>query len=132
MPAGPVPGTAVPGSARTPGPLSPGLPPRPGLLYLEAPAAPRTTVASAAPLSGVPVSVTLADSAQPIQVVPVGVSAAGVLVPPENASTVGWWVAGPRPGGPGRTVITGHIDSQATGLGAFAALNELRPAIRSC
>ncbi len=33
-------------------------------------------------------------------------------------------MAGPRPGGPGRAVITGHIDSPE-GLGAFAALDSL-------
>jgi hypothetical protein len=73
----------------------------------------------------VPTSIELAGSRNPIRVVPIGVSAAGVLEPPSDISTAGWWVSGPRPGTPGRAVITGHIDSTA-GLGAFAALDLLR------
>ena len=78
-----------------------------------------------APLAGVPVAVTLASGAPGIPVVPVGVSADGVLDPPSDVSTAGWWVAGPRPGGPGRTLITGHIDSRTQGVGAFAALDDV-------
>lgn len=78
----------------------------------------------AAASPSVPTSIVLAGSGNPIRVVPIGVSAAGVLEPPEDISTAGWWVSGPRPGTPGRAVITGHIDSTA-GLGAFAALDLL-------
>ncbi|MET3803142.1 hypothetical protein ABIB25_000126 [Nakamurella sp. UYEF19] len=77
-----------------------------------------------APLS-VPTSIQLAGSRNPIRVVPIGVTAEGVLEPPADISTAGWWVSGPRPGMPGRAVITGHIDSAAAGLGAFAALDLL-------
>jgi len=66
----------------------------------------------------------LGESHSRIHVVPIGVSSAGVLEPPEDISTVGWWVSGPRPGADGRAVIAGHIDSPA-GLGAFAALDLL-------
>lgn len=72
----------------------------------------------------VPAFITLGQSHSPIHVVPIGVSSAGVLEPPEDISTVGWWVSGPRPGAQGRAVIAGHIDSP-TGLGAFAALDLL-------
>lgn len=75
----------------------------------------------------VPTSIELAGSSDPIRVVPIGVSAAGVLEPPEDISTAGWWVSGPRPGMPGRAVITGHIDSAVAGLGAFAALDLVHP-----
>ncbi|MEO5832538.1 MAG: class F sortase [Nakamurella sp.] len=83
-------------------------------------------VAEGPPLAGVPVEVRLPDTGA-IPVVPIGVSADGVLDPPADIATAGWWVAGPRPGGPGRTLITGHIDSRAAGLGAFAALDALNP-----
>ncbi len=73
----------------------------------------------------VPTSIQLAGSRNPIRVVPIGVTAEGVLEPPADISTAGWWVSGPRPGMPGRAVITGHIDSAAAGLGAFAALDLL-------
>lgn len=75
----------------------------------------------------VPTSIELAGSSNPIRVIPIGVSAAGVLEPPADISVAGWWVSGPRPGMPGRAVITGHIDSAAAGLGAFAALDLLHP-----
>lgn len=88
---------------------------------------PRPTVhpSPSPPLLSTPTSIELAGSHNPIPVVPIGVSAAGVLEPPSDISTAGWWVSGPRPGAPGRAVITGHIDSTA-GLGAFAALDLLR------
>lgn len=71
-----------------------------------------------------PVSISLNASQPPIPLVPIAVSPSGVLDPPHDISTAGWWVGGPRPGAPGRAVITGHIDS-AAGLGAFAALDDL-------
>lgn len=87
---------------------------------------PSTLRIAVAPLS-VPTSIQLAGSRNPIRVVPIGVTAEGVLEPPADISTAGWWVSGPRPGMPGRAVITGHIDSAAAGLGAFAALDLLHP-----
>ncbi len=60
---------------------------------------------------------------------PIGVGATGVLEPPADRLVVGWWVSGPRPGGPGRAIITGHIDSP-DGLGAFAALDDVVPGDR--
>ncbi len=83
------------------------------------PAIPRQPAAYAL---SVPTSIQLDGS--PIRVVPIGISAAGTLEPPSDISTAGWWVSGPRPGAPGRAIITGHIDSTA-GLGAFAALDRL-------
>lgn len=91
--------------------------------YGSEPSTPRIAVA---PLS-VPTSIELAGSRNPIRVVPIGVTAQGVLEPPADISTAGWWVAGPRPGRAGRAVITGHIDSASAGLGAFAALDLLHP-----
>jgi len=78
----------------------------------------------AAQTRSVPTSIQLGGSRTPIRVVPIGISATGTLEPPSDISTAGWWVSGPRPGAPGRAIITGHIDSTA-GLGAFAALDRL-------
>jgi len=78
----------------------------------------------AAQTQSVPTSIQLGGSRTPIRVVPIGISATGTLEPPSDISTAGWWVSGPRPGAPGRAIITGHIDSTA-GLGAFAALDRL-------
>lgn len=82
------------------------------------------------PLAGVPTEIRLGDAGSAIPVIPIGVSPDGVLDPPADITTAGWWVAGPRPGGPGRTVITGHIDSREAGLGAFAALDAVNPGDR--
>jgi Sortase domain len=61
-------------------------------------------------------------------VVPVGVDAAGAMAVPDPATTVGWWSGGARPGdATGTVVLVGHVDSRATGLGAFAALPALVP-----
>lgn len=83
-----------------------------------------TPTASAVASIAIPEFISLGNSNSRIRVIPIGVSAEGVLEPPTDISKVGWWVSGPRPGAPGRAVITGHIDSPA-GLGAFAALDGL-------
>lgn len=72
----------------------------------------------------IPTSIMLGGSHQQIRIVPIAVSSTGILEPPADIATAGWWVGGPRPGAPGRAVIAGHIDSTA-GLGAFAALADL-------
>ncbi|MFJ1985490.1 class F sortase [Streptomyces microflavus] len=50
----------------------------------------------------------------------------GRLSVPDKPANIGWWSDGPRPGGPGATVIVGHVDS-ATGPGAFHGLSTLDP-----
>jgi hypothetical protein len=89
-------------------------------------AAPPVAVRAAIlPVSGVPV---LAPP-QPVRVgVPsVGVDAAvspvrldgsGVLTPPADTATAGWFAPGPAPGEVGPAVLAGHVDSTA-GPGAF-------------
>lgn len=50
----------------------------------------------------------------------------GTLLPPSNASSIGWWREGPQPGaGSGTSVLTGH--TVHTGGGAFDHLDRLRP-----
>lgn len=50
----------------------------------------------------------------------------GRLAVPDEPGNIGWWSDGPRPGGPGATVVVGHVDS-ATGPGAFHGLSTLDP-----
>ncbi|MFJ9506697.1 class F sortase [Streptomyces anulatus] len=50
----------------------------------------------------------------------------GRLGVPDEPENIGWWSDGPRPGGPGATVVVGHVDS-ATGPGAFHGLSTLDP-----
>ena len=50
----------------------------------------------------------------------------GALVLPEPPSTVGWWSPSALPGGAvGTTVLAGHVDSLAGGLGALAVLRHV-------
>jgi hypothetical protein len=59
--------------------------------------------------------------------VPVGVLASGQLQLPEDPATVGWWAGGAAPGSPaGTVVIAGHLDAADTGVGALAALLDVR------
>lgn len=59
-------------------------------------------------------------------VVPIRTSSPGLLVPPSDYTTVGWWVDGARPGSKhGTTIIAGH--TVHTGGGAFDHLGDLRP-----
>ncbi len=48
---------------------------------------------------------------------------------PQTFSDVGWWSAGPRPGGAGATLIAGHVDSKS-GPAVFYRLKDLIPGDR--
>ena len=51
----------------------------------------------------------------------------GVLGVPDDPATLGWWSGSVLPGAPaGSTVIDGHVDSAATGIGALFHISELR------
>ncbi|MET8845173.1 class F sortase [Streptomyces rubiginosohelvolus] len=50
----------------------------------------------------------------------------GRLGVPDEPHDIGWWSDGPRPSGPGATVVVGHVDS-TTGPGAFHGLSTLAP-----
>lgn len=57
--------------------------------------------------------------------VPIEVTPEGVLPPPEDANTVGWWRRSAKPGArSGQTVVTGHTLSQ--GKGALDRLPEVK------
>ena len=59
-------------------------------------------------------SLSVEASVKPVDVV------GGELQVPEDPQTVGWWRSSAAPGAEGgSTVIDGHIDSAAAGLGAL-------------
>lgn len=60
------------------------------------------------------------------ELIPLGIAADASLEVPADPGRVGWFAGGGRPGGPGPTVIVGHVDSRQ-GPGVFFRLAELRP-----
>lgn len=58
------------------------------------------------------------------QLVELGIAGSGELEVPEDPSRVGWFSGGGRPGGPGPTVVVGHVDS-TEGPAVFSRLPEL-------
>lgn len=73
-----------------------------------------------------PITLTIGDTSAPTD--PVATDAAGVLLPPQDVSRLGWWADSSLPGsGAGSIVVTGHIDDIAQGDGfaaRFAGLSE--------
>jgi LPXTG-site transpeptidase (sortase) family protein len=56
-------------------------------------------------------------------VLPVGVADDGTMELPTTAFAIGWYEYGARPAdGAGTTVLAGHVDTKAEGLGPLAAL----------
>ncbi len=73
-----------------------------------------------------PVSVRLPSGTQ-VTVRPAGTRGRGLLDVPDDISEAGWWRSGARLGDPfGSTLIAGHVDAVAQGLGAFAELLDVR------
>ncbi|WP_299053766.1 class F sortase [uncultured Nocardioides sp.] len=56
--------------------------------------------------------------------VDLGLDEGGTLEVPTDPDRVGWFTGGGRPGGPGPTVVVGHVDS-TEGPAVFARLPEL-------
>jgi hypothetical protein len=74
----------------------------------------------------VPVAVALPGRNVSAPVVPTGTTPDGALVVPDPPTTVGWWSPGALAGATsGTTVLAGHVDSAAAGLGAFAVLRQV-------
>jgi LPXTG-site transpeptidase (sortase) family protein len=88
--------------------------------------APEPTIASPArlrPAPGVPLRLIVPSLQVDAPVVPIG-AAGGVLLPPGDPQTLGWWSAGARPGAAtGGALITGH--TVHTGGGAFDDLDTM-------
>lgn len=77
------------------------------------------------PANVTPATVSLAG-AEPAPVGLVDTAEDGALNIPKDIDTLGWWV-GSKPMGAdqGTTLIAGHVDSAAAGLGYFSKLTEL-------
>jgi hypothetical protein len=74
----------------------------------------------------VPLSLTLPARGVTAPVVPVATGPDGALVIPDPPTTVGWWAPGALAGAStGTTVLAGHVDSAAAGLGTFAVLRDV-------
>jgi LPXTG-site transpeptidase (sortase) family protein len=77
------------------------------------------------PAPGVPVRLLVPSLHVDASVVPISASG-GVLLPPGDPQTLGWWSAGARPGAAtGGALITGH--TVHTGGGAFDDLDTMKP-----
>ena len=84
------------------------------------------TAADPVPPGTVPVSVELPGRGIGAAVVPTATGADGELAVPDPPSTVGWWSPGALAGAAsGTTVLVGHVDSAASGLGVFAVLRDV-------
>ncbi|WP_018157131.1 class F sortase [Demetria terragena] len=58
-----------------------------------------------------------------------GLAKDGAMEVPSDPDRVGWFTGGGRPGGPGPTVLAGHVDSR-TGPAVFYKLTSLKPGDR--
>jgi LPXTG-site transpeptidase (sortase) family protein len=86
----------------------------------------RATLRPAAQEAPAPHRFVAADLGIDLPVVPVGVDDVGLMRLPETVREVAWYEYSARPGGPsGTTVLAGHVDTRADGLGPFARLREL-------
>lgn len=74
----------------------------------------------------VPVAVELPDQGVRAPIVATATGLDGGLAVPDPPSTVGWWSPGALAGAAsGTTVLVGHVDSAASGLGVFAVLRDV-------
>jgi LPXTG-site transpeptidase (sortase) family protein len=112
-------GCGAPGTVG--GPATGGLP----VAAASAPSPAPKPAASDSPDNVTPATVEIAG-ADPAPVGLVDVAADGSLNIPKDIDTLGWWV-GSKPMGAtrGTTLIAGHVDSAAAGLGYFSKLTDL-------
>jgi LPXTG-site transpeptidase (sortase) family protein len=114
----PAPGVVAPAVSTEPFVVAPSV--RLAAAESTASAAPKP---SADPAKGVPVRLVVRSLRIEVPVVPIE-APAGVLVPPGDPQTLGWWRDGAKPGAArGSALITGHTVS--TGGGAFDDLDTL-------
>ena len=84
------------------------------------------SAADPAPPGIVPVAIELPGHGVGAPVVPTATGPDGALAVPDPPSTVGWWSPGALAGAAaGTTVLVGHVDSAASGLGVFAVLRDV-------
>jgi LPXTG-site transpeptidase (sortase) family protein len=111
---------AVPEVARSEGSEVPADP------YVVAPdVAISSTSPTPRPAPGIPLRLVVPSLHVDAPVIPIS-APGGVLLPPGDPQTLGWWSAGARPGaGTGGALITGH--TVHTGGGAFDDLDTMQP-----
>lgn len=91
--------------------------------------APPDEVPRVDPARGLPTRLVAPAVGIDAQVVPVDLRPDGVLVPPADVTSVGWWAGGSQPGSRrGTVLLTGHTWSR--GDGVFDDLARLRPGDR--
>jgi LPXTG-site transpeptidase (sortase) family protein len=91
--------------------------------YVVAPQTDIATPARPRPAPGVPLRLIVPSLHVDAPVIPIG-APGGVLLPPGDPQTLGWWSAGARPGAAtGGALITGH--TVHTGGGAFDDLDTM-------
>jgi hypothetical protein len=92
----------------------------------RSPAVPTPVTAAPIVAGAVPVGLAVPGRDVTAPVVAVGTDQAGALVVPDPPSTVGWWSPSALAGGSaGTTVLAGHVDSAAAGLGALSVLRRV-------
>jgi hypothetical protein len=120
-------------SARTAGAPA-GLVPVPAIAVGGVPAPPAVPIDRSSPLAPiVPGGVVAVAAPVGVRIPAIGVdarivdltSANGVLPPPTDVDTVGWYSAGPAPGDVGPALLAGHVDSRS-GPAVFWRLRDLR------
>jgi hypothetical protein len=90
-----------------------------------------TTPTRAEPPPAPPQAVAIPAAGVSAPVVVMGVRPDGELRVPESPRVVGWWVGSAPAGSPdATTLLAGHVDSAAEGVGALAALRDLGPGAR--
>ena len=78
------------------------------------------------PPGTVPVAIELPGHGAGAPVIPTATGPDGAVTVPDPPSTVGWWSPGALAGAAsGTTVLVGHVDSAASGLGVFAVLRDV-------
>jgi LPXTG-site transpeptidase (sortase) family protein len=93
--------------------------------YDTAPGAVITPAAKPRPAPGVPLRLLVPSLHVDAPVIPIS-APGGVLLPPGDPQTLGWWSAGAQPGAAtGGALITGH--TVHTGGGAFDDLDTMKP-----
>ena len=85
-----------------------------------------TPAAISTPAAAAPRSVEIDALGLDERLISLGLEADGSLEVPDDPDRVGWFSGGGRPGGPGPTVLAGHVDSE-TGPAVFSRLVELEP-----
>lgn len=86
--------------------------------------APRVPQQAQEPAAGPPSRLVVPALGVQAPVVPIEMDAAGVLTPPADVDTVGWWQRSAEPGsGDGQTLLTGH--TVRVGDGAMDRIGEL-------